>query len=354
MKKNRIVIGRQEKNRTLQRKKPLCRSMNFAIFDGMLNRFDSSEDIMNYYKKAGLNGLEVIQSGEPDQGKIKPEMINGVHLYFHIFWMDFWRGEYERLDREFDSRNQWIEYYGGMDREAYLSCVRKDLEYAEEVGARYVVFHVSEVTLRESYTFDYRYSDEEVIDSALEAINSLLDEREYPFDFLVENLWWSGLTMKDPALTRRLVEGIHSDRKGIMLDTGHYMNTNPDLKTPEDAVAYLHAMLDAHEAAGLPITDWIKGLHLQMSLSGDYVRQFKRDWADHPMNFEGIPFYELFRLAYEHANRIDLHQPFIGMGVRDLIERIDPLYVTEEFTQNSREEYEQFIMAQGGLLGYLV
>jgi sugar phosphate isomerase/epimerase len=328
--------------------------MNFAIFDGMLNRFDSSEDIMNYYKKAGLNGLEVIQSGEPDQGKIKPEMINGVHLYFHIFWMDFWRGEYERLDREFDSRNQWIEYYGGMDREAYLSCVRKDLEYAEEVGARYVVFHVSEVTLRESYTFDYRYSDEEVIDSALEVINSLLDEREYPFDFLVENLWWSGLTMKDPALTRRLVEGIHSDRKGIMLDTGHYMNTNPDLKTPEDAVAYLHAMLDAHEAAGLPITDWIKGLHLQMSLSGDYVRQFKRDWADHPMNFEGIPFYELFRLAYEHANRIDLHQPFIGMGVCDLIERIDPLYVTEEFTQNSREEYEQFIMAQGGLLGYLV
>ena len=327
--------------------------MNFAIFDGMLNRFRDSRDIIDYYSRAGLNGLEVIRSGEPDQGKILPEMVNGVHLYFHIFWMDFWRGDYERLDREFDSRDQWIEYYGGMDREAYLSCVRKDLEFAEEMGAKYVVFHVSEVTLRESYTFDYRYSDEEVIDSALEVINALLDERDYPFDFLVENLWWSGLTMKDPLLTRRLVEGIHSDRKGIMLDTGHYMNTNPDLHTPEDAVAYLHEMLNLHEAAGLPITDWIKGLHLQMSLSGDYVRQFKKDWAENPMEFEGIPFYELFRLAYEHANRIDLHQPFIGMGVRDLIERIDPLYVTEEFSQKSREEYEQFIMAQGGLLGYL-
>ena len=354
MKKTRMEIDRQAEDQVLRRKKPLCRSMNFAIFDGMLNRFRDSQDIIDYYSRAGLNGLEVIRSGEPDQGKIKADMINGVHLYFHIFWMDFWRREFDRLDREFDSRDQWIDYYGGMEREAYLSCVRKDLEYAEEVGAKYVVFHVSEVTLRESYTFDYRYSDEEVIDSALEVINTLLDEREYPFDFLVENLWWSGLTMKDPALTRKLVEGIHSDRKGIMLDMGHFMNTNADLVTSEDAVAYLHGMLDAHEAAGFPVTDWIRGIHLQMSLSGDYVKKFKKEWADHPMDFEGIPFYELFRLAYEHANRIDLHQPFIGIGVRDLIDRIDPLYVTEEFTQRSREEYEQFIMAQGGLLGYLV
>ena len=327
--------------------------MNFAIYEGMLNRFKDSEDLVKYYKSAGLNGLEVIQSGESDQGKILPDMVNGVHLYFHIFWMDFWRRDFDRLDREFDSRQQWIEYYGGTDREAYLSCVRKDLEYAERVGAKYVVFHVSEVTLRESYTFDYRYSDEEVIDAALEVINSLLDEREYPFDFLVENLWWSGLTMRDPKLTRKMVEGIHSDRKGIMLDLGHYMNTNDQLETPEDAVAYIHRMLDDHEAEGIPIIDWIKGIHLQMSLSGNYVRSFKKEWEEHPMEFEGIPFYELFRLAYEHANRIDLHQPFIGRGVRKLIERIDPVYVTEEFRQNSRDQYEEFIMAQGGLLGYL-
>ena len=71
------------------------------------------------------------------------------------------------------------------------------------------------------------------------------------------------------------------------------------------------------------------------------------------MDFEEIPFYELFRLAYEHANRIDLHQPFLGEGVRELIERIDPVYVTEEFRQNSREEYEKFILQQGRLLGYI-
>lgn len=303
--------------------------------------------------KGGLNGLEVIRAGESDQGKILPDMVNGVHLYFHIFWMDYWLGNYERLDEEFDSREQWMEYYGGQDREAYLNYFRDDLAYAEEMGAKYVVFHVSEVTLRESYVYQYRYTDEEVIDASLEVINLLLGEREYSFDFLVENLWWSGLNMKTPSLTKKLVEGICSDKKGIMLDIGHYMNTSSELETPEDAVSYVHAMLDAHEEEDFPITKWVKGIHLQMSLSGEYVKRQKKEWKENPLDFASIPFYELFRLAYEHACRIDLHQPFLGEGVKELVERLNPQYVTLEYQQNSREEYESFVDAQSKLLGYI-
>ena len=158
---------------------PRYRSMNFPVYSGMLNRFEDSDEIRNYYRKGGLNGLEVILAGESDQGKILPDMVNGVHLFFHIFWMDYWLGNYERLDREFDSREQWIDYYGGEDREAYLDFLRKDLAYAEEIGAKYVVFHVSEVTLRESFTYDYRYPDWKVIDTALEVINSVMTEKQY-------------------------------------------------------------------------------------------------------------------------------------------------------------------------------
>ena len=78
--------------------------------------------------------MEVILAGESDQGKIRPDMVNGVHLFFHIFWMDFWLGDYSRLDEEFDSRDQWVEYYGGMGRDAYLDPFRRDLEYAEKIG----------------------------------------------------------------------------------------------------------------------------------------------------------------------------------------------------------------------------
>lgn len=332
---------------------PRYRSMNFAVYGDMLDRYADRADLKAAYEAGGLNGLEVILAGESDQGKVTPDMVNGVHLFFHIFWMDFWMGNYERLDKMFDSRQQWIEYYGGTDREAYLSCLRKDMEYAEQVGAKYVVFHVSEVTLAESYVYRYHYTDRQVIDAALEVINTLLSEREYSFDFLVENLWWSGFTLKKPGLTRRLVEGMHTDKKGIMFDLGHYMNTNSLLKTPEDAVAYIHAMLDRHEKAGLPITDWIRGIHLQMSLGGAYKRRQKKEWRKHPLDFSAIPFYDLYRMAYEHANRIDLHQPFLGEGVRELVERIDPEYVTLEFRQNSREEYESFVEAQSRLLGYL-
>lgn len=330
---------------------PRYRSMNFSVYEGMLNRYKDSEDIMNSLEKNGLNGLEVILAGESDQGKIREDMVNGVHLYFHIFWMDWWLGNYDRLDAEFESREQWIEYYGGMDREVYLKSLRADLDYAERMGAKYVVFHVAEVTLRESYLYEYRYTDEEVINASLEVINTLLDEREYSFDFLVENLWWSGLTMKDAALTRKLIDGIHSERKGILLDTGHYMNTNCELRTPEEGVAYLHEMLDRHEEAGL--LPYFKGIHLHMSLSGEYVKRQRREWAEQPMNFDEIPFYELFRLAYEHACRIDLHQPFLGEGVKELVERIDPQYITFEFQPETREEYESCAHEQSRVLGYL-
>ncbi|MDO4555603.1 MAG: TIM barrel protein [Lachnospiraceae bacterium] len=340
------------KKAKLSVEKPYCRSMNFSIYDGMLSRYEDSGDIMRACKERGLNGLEVIRAGESDQGKILPGMVNGVHLYFHIFWMDWWKGDYERLDQEFDSREQWVEYFGGMDRESYLKSIRDDLDYAQEMGAKYVVFHVSEVTLRESYTYQYRYSDEEVIDAAAEVINLVLSGKEYPFDFLVENLWWSGLTLKDPAFTRRLLDKIETKRKGIMLDTGHYMNTSSELLTPEDAVAYLNKMLDAHENAGL--LPYFKGMHLQMSLSGGYVKWQKNMWNRTPLDFDQIPFYELFRLAYEHACHIDIHHPFIGTGVREFVERIAPAYITFEYQQNSRKEYESFVEAQSRELGYLI
>ncbi len=335
--------------------KPPYRSMNFPVYAGMLNNFKDSNDIEKYYQQGGLNGLEVILAGESDQGKIRPDMVNGVHLFFHIFWMDFWLGDYSRLDEEFDSRDQWVEYYGGMGRDAYLDPFRRDLEYAEKIGAKYVVFHVNEVTLRESYLYRYKYTNRQVIDASLEVINILMSEREYSFDFLVENLWWSGFTVKEPHLTRRLVEGIEYKNKGIMLDLGHYMNTNSRLRTPEQAVEYLHRMLDKHEQAGIPITDWIKGIHLQMSLGGQYKMNQKKAWKSRKnrLDFDEIPFYDLYALAYQHAENIDLHQPFIGDGVKELIDRINPKYVTFELRQRSKEEYEKFIIDQGRFLGYV-
>lgn len=330
---------------------PECRSMNFSIYEDKLNRYKDSEELKNFYKQAGLNGLEVIRAVETGEEKIRPEMVNGVHLYYHIFWMDWWKQDYSRLDEEFDSRTQWMDYYGGTDRNLYLDALRKDLEYAEAMGAKYVVFHVSEVTLRESYLYQYKYTDEEVIDASLEIINTLLDEREYPFDFLVENLWWSGLNLKDISVTKRLMDGIHSEKKGIMVDFGHYMNTNPELKTPEEGIAYLHQLADQYEEAGL--LSYFKGVHLHLSLSGEYVKEQKMEWEESPIDFEKIPFYELFRLVYTHMHDIDQHKPFLCDGIRELTERFAPQYITYEFHKSECEDYLEMLKEQSRLLGYL-
>lgn len=330
---------------------PRYRSMNLAICHQSLDRFQDSEDLRRFYEGCGLTGLEVIRAWESDQGKILPGMIQGVHLFFHIFWLDWWKGNYQRLDEEFDSREQWLEYFGGTDHHSYLNSFRADLEYAEAVGAKYVVFHVSEVMLEECYSYRFRYTDEEVIDASLEVIRALLSEREYSFDFLVENLWWSGFTLNDPALTRRLLDGIPTEQKGILLDTGHFMNTDPSLKTPEDAVALLHAMLDAHEREGL--LPWFKGMHLQMSLSGDYYRAYRQDPACSPEKISQYPFYERFRVVTEHVKKLDQHGPFLGKGVRELIERIPLEYITFEYNTRTRAEYEAFAKAQSRELGYL-
>ena len=81
----------------------------------------------------------------------------------------------------------------------------------------------------------------------------------------------------------------------------------------------------------------------------------KREWkkGKNRLNFDEIPFYELFRLAYEHVNNIDQHLPFLEEGVKELIRRIGPEYITFEFKQRSKEEYLQYITDQGKMLGYV-
>lgn len=87
------------------------------------------------------------------------------------------------------------------------------------LGAHYVVFHVSDVSLEEGYTYRWLHTNQEVIDAAVEVVNLILGEERWPFEFLVENQWWPGFTFTEPEETARLLEGIRFAGKGILLDT---------------------------------------------------------------------------------------------------------------------------------------
>ena len=62
------------------------------------------------------------------------------------------------------------------------------------MGAEYVVFHEVQVAGEESFTYQMKHTNREVIDAAASFINELLDGQTYHFWFLMEILWWPCLT----------------------------------------------------------------------------------------------------------------------------------------------------------------
>ena len=297
--------------------------MNFTTSYDDAIRFTSADDLQHFYMEHGCTGLEVMPLGystkeAPDVylsaeecPLIRPDMVTGIHCCCSGDWVK-------------RNRPELIRHY------------RKDLNYAVRMGAEYVVFHVVQVDDEEGLTYKTKHTDREVIEEAADFINELLDGQQYSFWFLMENLWWPGLTFLHPEDTQALLDRVHYEKKGFMLDTGHCLHTNLDLKTQEEGVEYLHEMLDAHES----MISYIKGLHLQQSLTGEYVKQ----WLQSPREFPEDPM-ERFCKVYEHIFQIDRHEPFTAKGVEELVRRIDPLYVTYEDITRSREELSAYLQA---------
>ncbi|HHU06100.1 MAG TPA: TIM barrel protein [Clostridiales bacterium] len=306
-----------------------------------VDRFTGEDDVRDFCRRHRLDGFELLPYEVNTLGVVPDDMVVGVHLSYYNCWVDFWTGNLVEILEEYgdlESVNQIL----GADRSAFVQKYRSQLDFAESIGAEYVVFHVSEVSMREALSYSFKHSDAQVIDASVELINEMLDCGNYSFMFLVENLWWPGFTMTSPDITRRLLEGIHYNNKGIMLDTGHLMHTNNDLSTQEEAVKYIHAALDAHGE----LCRYIKGVHLQQSLTGEYVRRLIKSPA--PL-FEGT-YYERMGQMYPYINGMDTHLPFTAKGVRGLVERISPDYLTYEFITRGREEQEEFISRQNAAL----
>ena len=298
--------------------------MNFTTAPEDLGRYASPEDLRRFYRSFGCDGLELMPLPSQDTkpslpGTIElsdtilaPDMIVGVHLNCFGDWMY-------------------------RDRSLLLEHFRRDLDFAQRVQAEYVVFHVTQVTDEESFTYQMRHTDREVILAACDLINELLQGRDYSFYFLMENLWWPGLNFLAPSVTKLLLEKVHYEKKGLMLDTGHFLHTNHKLQTQQEALVYLHAMLDAHQE----LIPYIRGIHLQQSLTGDYVEQ----WLSAPPPLETDPG-RRFCQVFTHIFAIDRHEPFTHPGVKELVERIAPSYLTYEYITRDREEHAR-LLAEG-------
>lgn len=319
-----------------------------SILDTMERRDWFGDDGGRQFMDAfNLDGFELIYYEGALHRALVPGSIKGVHLPFYADWMAFWLQDRAWLDAEFGGREVWRDFYGGEDRDAMVAFYRDALRFADAIDAKYVVFHVSNVSLDETIHGRFRYSDREVVDAAAELANIVLretlpDGRTFRFRFLMENLWWPGLNFRDPEVTARLLDQVDYERKGLLLDTGHLLCADPTLRRRDDAAPSIIRKLEAHR----DLLPYIGAIHLHRSLSGAFALA-KRAM---PFSREG-PYLERFARSYEHVLHIDRHEVWDLPGLDRILELADPDYLVYEFKYSNEAAMRRGLQRQNDFFG---
>ncbi len=314
--------------------------MNITGYSDDVERYTCAEDLDNFLRSCGLDGVELMDSGEPCLPIFRPQRVYGVHLPCYSTWMPLWLGEEEKLLAEFGSEEAYRAFYGGGTRAALVEALGRSLDMAGRWQPEYLVLHVSECYMADSMLRRRSYSDEAVIDAMIDLVNQAVDRMPGTPWLLFENLWYDGLTMERPEITERLLSGVRYPKTGIMLDLGHLMHTNMDLRSPEEAVDYFHTVLDRYEDLSI-----IHGVHLHQSLSGEFYRHLMATWQP----TEG-DYYRRMGEVMENIFRIDTHRPFLSPRIGEILRRIAPDYLTIELISRSRKEHETMLRQQRQVL----
>lgn len=315
---------------------------NLTTSECDLDRYRDRADFETMLR--GFDGVELMWMGDDTRGIVPPECVVGFHMRCAQYWLDFWNGDLDACVKELGSMENVCAMYGGDTREALIAHYRAELARAKAYGAEYVVFHVSDSGIAGTLRGVYRHTDEAVIDASCALLNAVFDgETEAPA-LLLENLWEPGLTFTRPEMTARLLDGVAYPNKGLLLDTGHLMHTNASLRTQEEAIIYIRQMLAAHGA----LAKQIRGVHLHQSLTGAYMMRVRK-------NPPVLPADAMARsaLLFEYVFRVDRHLPFTCPGVRELVEEIEPEYVTFEFISSTRLQHRRMLNRQMRAMGML-
>ena len=310
--------------------------MNITTCAEDTGRYTDRADLRSFFRGYGLDGLEVMQAGILAPPVIAPADVIGVHLRYWPGWMDFWRQDVPRLELEYGDLETCWRHYGGKTPSVLEDACRQDIAFANTMAPEYLVYHVSDCSMIESMRRNYHYRDDEVIDATAALCNAVTDGIKGAPWLLFENLWYPGLTMLDPEMTARLLVQVRYPKCGVMLDTGHLMHTNPALRTPDEAVDYIHRILDRYADLS-----FIKGIHLHQSLTGDVAMDLMQHWQPVPGDYQAR-IWEVIG----HIFQVDRHQPFATPRVQELIDRIQPAYLVLELISSDRPMHAELLRQQ--------
>ena len=314
--------------------------MNISNCSGDLEKFQGSwENVELFLKKHQLDGVEMIRYEDDFLDTLPKDILKGYHLRYFPTWLEFYRGEHEKLLEMFGDDESIKQHYGGTDPSILVDTFKKEHQRAINFGAEYMVYHVSHVTTEHSFTRKFTYTDDEILDATADLVNKSF---KGPSDvaLLFENLWWPGLTLLDEDKALRFLDQVHYENKGFMLDLSHFVITNPKLRTADEAADFI---LDHIEKWG-ELKNWIRGFHVNLSLPGAYLSQ------DHDAEYTMIqktkdPFEKYIKII-EHIKKIDCHIPFDCKKVKTMIDKVKPEYVVYEVLTKTFGQLDDYITCQ--------
>ena len=290
-----------------------------------------------YQKKYNFDGFEIIKFDlEKDSSRLKDKII-GYHMRFFPMWLDVYLEKYQMAKEKFPDKMDRFYWCGGDTKEEVIAYYKKDLQRAKELGAEYVVFHACYVDDEGSLTYEFPYTDEEVLEGVASLMNDVFKGEEFQFTLLLENLWWAGLKLHSKREMEILLEEIEYKNKGFILDTSHMLNTNFDLKNLDEGIDYIIENIDKMEE----LKKYIYGVHLSWSLSGDYVSKMVKKHRESQEEREKTK-----KKIYEYVGQIDYHYPFENSRILKALNKLSLKWLVFEFLYYNDEELEEKVIKQ--------
>lgn len=313
----------------------LCNFSNteyhLAWYDGKYSK------LQTFLKSNHLDGIELLLHGNEDISSIPKGLVKGIHMSYYPTWLEFYNNDLAYLE-DFPDNDALKYAFNSTDAGIMVEQFKKDFEVAKKIGAAYMVFHVGHVRLKDAFTFEFNYSNKEILDATIEIVNNVFT-KESSVELLFENLWWPGLNLLNPDEVEYFMSKINYENKGIMCDLSHLMLTKNTLYNFDEGIEYIHACLD-HLGNS---THWIKGLHINGTLSKDYMS------LNHLETYQALkllPQNEQFYEIYKHISQMDQHMPLESHLLKGLIDRINPKYQMIEVVGSNRFTWENYVKKQ--------
>ncbi|MDR3282343.1 MAG: sugar phosphate isomerase/epimerase [Candidatus Methanoplasma sp.] len=284
----------------------------------------------------GCDGLELFTLYDDVPAEYGAESL-AVHLPYAVDWYGGWTG---RLDAsEFDAENVRPVMFG-RDRSEAVSNIVLAIKKASALGPAYGVFHAGNSNIDEVMLHAHTDDDRDVLRALAEMMNLVAAELggEMPFRIAFENLWWSGLKLKDERERRFLEDHLEFDNWGFCLDTGHMMNTLPDAYDEDAAIDGLLKIFDRYSR---DMKDRVRTMHFHLSTSAEYRNTFEE--RPRPPG-EGVT--KTIEAVYPHIMNIDQHRPFSSVRCVEIAETISPDFLTHEMIGSGSGDAHKDLLQQ--------